>query len=107
MIFNFLGCKMSGEPTKIGDSVVYYKVNLQSFKRFLQEKGDKIKLVPLDFVESEINSLNSRSELIYYLFWKIKPLRKIQTLLFYPDAQEIHVGFKKDKSDIMKIVGRA
>jgi hypothetical protein len=103
---HFLFCeqKMRGIPIMIGDNVAYYKINFQSFKSFLKKwGGDKCKIVSLD-CDPQVNTPLVNNIPACLLLNKIMSMRRIENLIFYPEAQEIHFGFKRDKSDMLKIV---
>lgn len=96
--FLFCGFTLSGEAVKVGDVPAYYKINLQSFKRFLKIKGDRVKIVPIteDIAQFSLPA--------YFLLRKLVQMRRIEYLYYYPSESEILFGFKKDRSDILKII---
>lgn len=96
--FLFCGFELSGIAVKIGDTPAYYKVNLQSLKRFLRERGNLVKIVS---ITEEVTQFSLPA---YFLLRKLVQMRRIEHLVYYPTENEIHFGFRKDGSDMLRIV---
>ena len=96
--FLFCGFELSGIAVKIGDTPAYYKVNLQSLKRFLRERGNLVKIVS---ITEEVAQFSLPA---YFLLRKLVQIRHIEHLIYYPNEEEIHFAFKKNSSDVLKIV---
>lgn len=104
--FTFLGFKMTGKPQMVGDQAACYDINLRSFKRFLSNKGNEIKIVPLDYQEEIKSPFANGVVPPILLLRKLIPMRKIERLVFYPESGEIIFAFRRDLKDALKIVKR-
>jgi len=106
--FMFCGVNLFGKVNYVGEQIASYDLKPRTLVRFLKTVDlKKIKILPLFQEEEPVFKFDEKTTLfINYILRKSNNIRKICFLKFYPETNELIVGFNRDSSDLLKIKER-
>jgi hypothetical protein len=103
--FTFCEVSLFGKINCVGEQIAFYDLKPRTLVRFLKTVDlKKIKILPLLQQEEPTFKFDEKTMLfVNYILRRANNIRKICFLKFYPETNELIVGFNRDSSDLLKI----